>query len=84
MIISLLLIIPSLNIHGREPALILPESYFGFQPGSDGNLFNYQDLVIPLAQPFSAFIREVMEVQEFPERHDLDTERYRSAGAVWI
>ncbi len=27
------------------------------------------DVVIPLAQPFRAFIKEVMEVQEFPERH---------------
>ncbi|MCF8224627.1 MAG: hypothetical protein K9J30_01975 [Bacteroidales bacterium] len=27
------------------------------------------DLVVPLAQPFRAFIKEVMEEQEFPERH---------------
>lgn len=27
------------------------------------------DLVVPLAQPFRAFIKEVMETQEFPERH---------------
>jgi hypothetical protein len=27
------------------------------------------DIVIPLAQPFRAFIKEVMESQEFPERH---------------
>jgi hypothetical protein len=27
------------------------------------------DLVVPLAQPFRAFIKEVLEVQEFPERH---------------
>jgi len=31
--------------------------------------FNAGDFVIPLAQPFRAFIKEVMEVQEFPERH---------------
>ncbi|MFC2090877.1 M14 family zinc carboxypeptidase [Bacteroidota bacterium] len=27
------------------------------------------DIVVPLAQPFRAFIKEVMEVQEYPERH---------------
>jgi hypothetical protein len=27
------------------------------------------DVVIPLAQPFRPFIKEVMETQEFPERH---------------
>lgn len=27
------------------------------------------DIVVPLAQPFRAFIKEVMESQEFPERH---------------
>jgi hypothetical protein len=27
------------------------------------------DVVVPLAQPFRAFIKEVLEVQEFPERH---------------
>ncbi|MFC2138970.1 M14 family zinc carboxypeptidase, partial [Bacteroidota bacterium] len=27
------------------------------------------DYIIPLAQPFRAFIKEVMEKQEFPERH---------------
>ncbi len=27
------------------------------------------DLVVPLAQPFRAFIKEVLESQEFPERH---------------
>ncbi|MCA1746465.1 MAG: hypothetical protein LC655_02115, partial [Bacteroidales bacterium] len=27
------------------------------------------DLVVPLAQPFRAFIKEVLEAQEFPERH---------------
>jgi hypothetical protein len=27
------------------------------------------DVVVPLAQPFRAFIKEVLETQEFPERH---------------
>ncbi len=31
--------------------------------------FSKGDVVIPLAQPFRAFIKEVMEKQEFPERH---------------
>ncbi len=31
--------------------------------------FQKGDLVIPLAQPFRAFIKEVMEKQQFPERH---------------
>ncbi len=35
----------------------------------DGRLYQEGDVVIPLAQPFRAFIKEVMETQEFPERH---------------
>ncbi len=35
----------------------------------DGRLYAKGDVVIPLAQPFRAFIKEVMETQEFPERH---------------
>lgn len=31
-------------------------------------LFHSGDIVIPLAQPFRMFIKEVMEAQEFPER----------------
>ncbi|MDB4584266.1 M14 family metallopeptidase [Draconibacterium sp.] len=27
------------------------------------------DFIVPLAQPFRAFIKEVMEIQKFPERH---------------
>jgi hypothetical protein len=35
------------------------------------NGFNYKkgDIVIPLAQPFRSFIKEVMESQKYPERH---------------
>ncbi len=33
------------------------------------HLFHTGDLVVPLAQPFRAFIKEVMEKQEFPVRH---------------
>jgi len=32
-------------------------------------LFNAGDIVIPLAQPFRSFIKEVMEKQKFPVRH---------------
>ncbi|MBN2699339.1 MAG: hypothetical protein JXR52_10990 [Bacteroidales bacterium] len=35
----------------------------------EGRIFKAGDVVIPLAQPFRSFIKEVMEVQEFPERH---------------
>ncbi len=35
----------------------------------DGRLHKAGDVVIPLAQSFRAFIKEVMETQEFPERH---------------
>jgi len=35
----------------------------------DGSLYQAGDVVIPLAQPFRAFIKEVMETQVFPERH---------------
>ena len=35
----------------------------------DGKVYKKGDVVIPLAQPFRAFIKEVMESQEFPARH---------------
>jgi hypothetical protein len=35
----------------------------------DGKLYKKGDVVIPLAHPFRAFIKEVMETQVFPERH---------------
>lgn len=36
----------------------------------DGNkIYRAGDVVIPLSQPFRPFIKEVMEVQEFPVRH---------------
>jgi len=35
----------------------------------EGKLYRPGDVVIPLAQPFRAFIKEVMEKQEYPERH---------------
>jgi len=34
-----------------------------------GKNFNTGDIVIPLAQPYRPFIKEVMEKQEFPVRH---------------
>lgn len=34
-----------------------------------GRIYEAGDVVIPLAQPFRAFIKEVMETQVFPERH---------------
>ncbi len=35
----------------------------------DGKVYKKGDVVIPLAQPYRAFIKEVMETQEFPARH---------------
>jgi hypothetical protein len=35
----------------------------------EGRVHDAGDVVIPLAQPFRAFIKEVMETQEYPERH---------------
>ncbi len=35
----------------------------------EGKLYREGDVVIPLAQPFRPFIKEVMEAQEYPERH---------------
>ncbi len=35
----------------------------------DEKIYKAGDVVIPLAQPFRPFIKEVMETQEFPERH---------------
>ncbi len=35
----------------------------------DGKVYTEGDVVIPMAQPFRAFIKEVMETQVFPERH---------------
>ncbi len=45
-----------------------------FKTGSDGvtsggTMFRKGDFVIPLAQPFRAFIKEVMEAQVYPVRH---------------
>lgn len=34
-----------------------------------GKIYHEGDVVIPLAQPFRPFIKEVMETQEYPERH---------------
>ncbi|MCK4992686.1 MAG: hypothetical protein KAS29_19445, partial [Bacteroidales bacterium] len=34
-----------------------------------GKIYKAGDVVIPMAQPFRPFIKEVMETQEFPERH---------------
>ena len=39
-------------------------------PVQSGNLtFSAGDIVIPMDQPFRAFIKEVMEKQKYPERH---------------
>jgi hypothetical protein len=35
----------------------------------DNSAYNKGDIVVPLAQPFRAFIKEVMEYQQYPLRH---------------
>ncbi len=35
----------------------------------DGHVYHAGDLVVPLAQPFRSFIKEVMEKQKYPLRH---------------
>lgn len=35
----------------------------------EGHAFKSGDIVVPLAQPFRPFIKEVLEVQEYPVRH---------------
>lgn len=35
----------------------------------NGKIIENGDYVVPLAQPYRAFIKEVLEVQKFPERH---------------
>ncbi len=35
----------------------------------ENTAYHQGDVVVPLAQPFRAFIKEVMEAQEYPERH---------------
>ncbi|MDF1572134.1 MAG: M14 family metallopeptidase [Bacteroidales bacterium] len=43
--IGLLLVIPGLLVEGQSAEVKSPESYFGFHPGSDGNLFGYDDMI---------------------------------------
>uniref|UniRef100_UPI00321744F7 M14 family metallopeptidase n=1 Tax=uncultured Draconibacterium sp. TaxID=1573823 RepID=UPI00321744F7 len=35
----------------------------------NGRVIKKGDFIVPLAQPYRAFIKEVLEVQKFPERH---------------
>ena len=35
----------------------------------DGRIFNKGDYLVPLAQPYRALIKEILEAQEYPERH---------------
>ena len=35
----------------------------------EGRIFNEGDIVFPLSQPFRPFIKEVLELQEYPVRH---------------
>jgi hypothetical protein len=52
-----------LNDHGIERYLLKDEVKVGER------IFNKGDIVIPLAQPFRPFVKEVMERQDYPVRH---------------
>jgi hypothetical protein len=52
-----------LNEHGIKIYKINAETAGG------GQIIEKGDYVLPLSQPFRSFIKEVMEKQEFPERH---------------
>jgi hypothetical protein len=57
-----------LDKHGVDSYRLLKDQVIGNRTYRTG------DIVVPLAQPFRAFIKEVMEAQKFPVRH------YSSAG----
>ena len=52
-----------LDKHGVDSYRLMEEQVI------DNRLFNPGDIVVPLAQPYRAFIKEVMEAQKFPVRH---------------
>lgn len=52
-----------LDEHGIKVYRLKEDIYY------DGHLFKKGDIVVPLAQPFRGFIKEVMEKQVFPARH---------------
>ncbi len=52
-----------LDRHGILSYVSSKDIYF------DGKYYPAGSVVVPLAQPFRAFIKEVMEKQKFPERH---------------
>jgi hypothetical protein len=52
-----------LHEHGVDSYTLLEDIFI------DKRIFKKGDIVIPLAQAFRAFIKEVMEAQQYPERH---------------
>lgn len=52
-----------LHEHGVHSYTLLEDIFI------DKRIFVKGDIVIPLAQPFRAFIKEVMEAQQYPVRH---------------
>ncbi|PKP52288.1 MAG: hypothetical protein CVT92_09785 [Bacteroidetes bacterium HGW-Bacteroidetes-1] len=56
-------LIKLLNDHGVKVYRLAEDLNLDQKP------FNAGDIVVPLAQPFRAFIKEVMEKQDFPLRH---------------
>ena len=52
-----------LHEHGVDSYTLLEDIFI------DKRIFTKGDIVIPLAHPFRAFIKEVMEAQQYPVRH---------------
>jgi len=59
--IGFLLVIPGLHVCGQSAEVKSPGSYFGFQPGSDGNLFGYDDMIGYLRELEKASDRILLE-----------------------
>ena len=60
---ELVALVNLLKEHGLEVYKLTEDHFLG------STLYKKGDIVVPLAQPFRAFVKEVMEKQVFPERH---------------
>ena len=52
-----------LQLHGIEVDRLTEDTVVG------GHHLNAGDLVVPMAQPYRAFVKEMLEAQSYPERH---------------
>lgn len=59
--------VPSLYAKSMPPAIVTPKDYFGFEPGSDGNLFDYEQLTAYLKKLDESSARvEMREIGKSP------------------